>query len=257
MTETAVVSNPLREGLRIRRTPQPCAMVIFGASGDLTERKLVPALYYLARERLLPPGFSVIGAAKTPYTDDQFRDKMRAAIQKYLKLPEASDPFLDSFCKGIFYLSGNFGEADAYSQLRALLDRLDRERGTSGNRFFYLSTPPSFFPVVIQHLGVAGLAKPKDPSANWTRLVIEKPFGRDLKSARELNRAVKSVFEKSRSTALIIIWARRRCRIWWYFVSPTASTSPSGTTATLIMCRSRWRRTWALKIAGPITKRLG
>ena len=196
MTETAILSNPLREGLRIRRTPQPCAMVIFGASGDLTERKLVPALYYLTRERLLPAGFSVIGAAKTPYSDDQFRDKMRAAIQKFLKLPEGNDPFLDSFCKGIFYVSGNFGEADAYPQVAALLERLDRERGTSGNRLFYLSTPPSFFPVAIQHLGAAGLAKPKDPQAGWARLVIEKPFGRDLKSARELNRTVKSVFEE-------------------------------------------------------------
>lgn len=196
MTETALLSNPLREGLRIRRTPQPCAMVIFGASGDLTERKLIPALYYLARERLLPSGFAVIGAAKTPYSDEQFRDKMRGAIRRFLKLPEGDDPFLDSFCRGIFYLAGNFGEAEAYPKLSALLERLDRERGTSGNRLFYLSTPPSFFPVVVRHLGTAGLAKSKDTKASWTRMVIEKPFGRDLQSARELNRAVKSVFDE-------------------------------------------------------------
>ncbi len=196
MTETAVLPNPLREGLRIRRTPQPCAMVIFGASGDLTERKLIPALYYLARERLLPSGFAVVGAAKTPYSDQQFRDKMRAAIRKLLKLPEGEDRFLDSFCKGIFYLAGNYGEAEAYPKLSALLERLDRERGTSGNRLFYLSTPPSFFPVVVRHLGAAGLAKSKDTQASWTRMVIEKPFGRDLESARELNRTVKSVFDE-------------------------------------------------------------
>ncbi len=196
MADTMLLPNPLREGLRMRRAPQPCAMVIFGASGDLTERKLVPALYYLARERLLPAGFSVVGCSKTPYTDEQFREKMRQGIMKFLQLPGGKDPFLESFCNGIFYLADNFGDAPAYVRLGAALEKLDRERGTCGNRLFYLSTPPSFFPVIVKHLGAAGLAKPEDPRARWTRIIIEKPFGRDLQSARELNRAVTSVFEE-------------------------------------------------------------
>jgi glucose-6-phosphate 1-dehydrogenase len=196
MAEVKLVENPLRDGIRIRRAPNPSAMVIFGASGDLTARKLVPALYYLARERLLPPGFSVVGCGRTHFTDEEFREKMRQAVKKYLKLPEGEDAFLKSFCAGIFYLTGDFSKPSSYAELAAILDRLDRERGTGGNRLFYLSTPPSFFPVTIQHLGAGGLAKPREPGKSWTHIIIEKPFGRDLESARELNRVVTGVFQE-------------------------------------------------------------
>ena len=196
MTEATPPPNPLREGMRLRRTPEPCAMVIFGASGDLTQRKLLPALYYLARERMLPPGFSVIGCARTPSTNEQFRASLRRAVKKYLKLPDGDDPFLDSFSRSVFYITDDFGDAAAYTQLRDLLDKLDREHGAAGNRLFYLATPPSFFPVIIKHLGDAGLARPKDPRQSWTRVIIEKPFGRDLASAQELNRVVTSVFDE-------------------------------------------------------------
>jgi len=195
MAKPDELANPLREGIRLRRTPEPCAMAIFGASGDLTERKLVPALYYLTRERLLPAGFSVIGCSRTPYTHEQFREKMRHAVTEHLRLPgDESEAFVGSFGKGVFYISDNFGDAAAYDQLKALLDQLDQERGTGGNRLFYLSTPPSFFPVIVQHLGATGLAKPKLLGETWTRIIIEKPFGRDLASARDLNRVVTSVF---------------------------------------------------------------
>jgi len=196
MSEAAVLTNPLREGNRIRRTPEPCAMVIFGASGDLTERKLVPALFYLARERMLPAGFSVIGCARTPATDDSFRAKMEQAVKRYLRLSAESDAFVQSFAKGIYYIADDFGDPAAYSQLNTLLDQLDRERGTCGNRLFYLATPPSFFPVIVKHLGAAGLARVKFPGESWTRIIIEKPFGRDLASARELNRVVTEVFQE-------------------------------------------------------------
>ncbi len=171
-------------------------MVIFGASGDLTERKLVPALYYLSRAGLLPDGFSVIGCAKTPYTDESFRDKMRKAVKKYLKVTADDEPALDSFTRDVHYISDDFGDLDAYSHLKELLDRLDNERGTCGNRLFYLATPPSFFPVIAQHLGNAGLATPKDEEKSWTRIVIEKPFGRDLQSALDLNRILTGVFKE-------------------------------------------------------------
>ncbi len=171
-------------------------MVIFGASGDLTQRKLVPALFYLNRERLLPPGFSIVGCSRTPYTDEQFRDSMRQAVTKFLKLPGGNDGALESFSKGMWYISDDFGDPAAYQRLRARLDRLDRERGTCGNRLFYLATPPSFFPLIVKHLGAAGLAKPKEPGKSWTRIIIEKPFGRDLESARALNRIVTGAFDE-------------------------------------------------------------
>ena len=197
MTDANTVKNPLREGLQAHRSAEPAAMVIFGASGDLTERKIVPALYYLARERLLPPGFSIIGCARTPFTHEQFREKMRHAVTEFLQLPnEESESFVEGFGKGIFYIADNFGDAAAYEQLKTLLDRLDQERGTCGNRLFYLATPPSFFPVIIRHLGAVGLARPAQPEKSWTRIIIEKPFGRDLASARELNRTVNEVFRE-------------------------------------------------------------
>ncbi|MGH7750495.1 MAG: glucose-6-phosphate dehydrogenase, partial [Candidatus Dormibacteria bacterium] len=112
-----------------QRTP-PLVLVIFGASGDLTERKLIPALYYLFRQKLLPEGFSVVGCARTPYTNDTFRDRMREAITKYLNVPPEDNSFIESFHQGIFYLTDDFGDAKAYSQLAQLLDQLDRERGT-------------------------------------------------------------------------------------------------------------------------------
>ena len=196
MAETATLPNPLKEGIRLHRTPEPCALVIFGASGDLTERKLIPALYYLYREHLLPPGFAVIGCARTPFTDEGFRQDMAEAVKKYLKLTNESDAFIESFAKGLFYLTGEFGKPEPYARLQALLDRLDQERGTSGNRLFYLATPPSFFPVIVNHLGATGLAKPKLPDQSWTRIIIEKPFGRSLATARELNRIVTGVFQE-------------------------------------------------------------
>jgi glucose-6-phosphate 1-dehydrogenase len=196
MAEIVTSVNPLKEGIRMHRVPEPCAMVIFGASGDLTERKLIPALYYLYREHMLQAGFSVIGCGRTPFTDEAFRNKMSEAVKKYLKLSNESDAFIQSFGKGIFYLAGDFSTPPAYAQLKTLLDRLDQERGTCGNRLFYLSTPPSFFPVTVQHLGAAGLAKPKFPEKSWTRIILEKPFGRSLDTANELNATVTGVFNE-------------------------------------------------------------
>ncbi len=196
LADTGLMPNPLREGIRLRRTPEPCVMVIFGASGDLTQRKLIPALWYLARERFLPPGFSVLGCAKSPYNDDQFRQKMRGALAKFSRSGVGGDSLVESFVRGLFYLSADFSSLPAYAELVKRLDDLDRERGTCGNRLFYLATPPSFFPVIVQQLGAAGLAKTKEPGKTWTRIIIEKPFGRDLKSARELNSSVTGVFKE-------------------------------------------------------------
>jgi len=145
MPEATLQPNPLREGMRLRRTPEPCAMVIFGASGDLTQRKLLPALYYLTRERMLPAGFSVIGCGRTASTHQQFRESLRQVVKKYLKLPDGDDPFLDSFSRSVFYITDDFGEPAAYTQLR---DCWRSSTASTAPRGIVCSTwlPPSFFP---------------------------------------------------------------------------------------------------------------
>jgi glucose-6-phosphate 1-dehydrogenase len=196
MTQLAVDADQTAAPSRSSRMPDPCVMVIFGASGDLTSRKLVPALYYLYRQGMLPEGFSVVGGARSCFSEDEFRGQMRDALKKYLKVPAEDEPFLDSFLQGVSYICGNFGEPAAYAQLSKRLDELDEHRGTQGNRLFYMSTPPSFFGPIVKNLGESGLARPKFPGKSWTRVVIEKPFGHDLESARELNRLVTSVFSE-------------------------------------------------------------
>jgi glucose-6-phosphate 1-dehydrogenase len=177
--------NPLREGLVGERQPEPCAMVIFGASGDLTKRKLVPALYTLARERLLPAGFAIVGMARR---EIPFAEQMREAADKYARRRPVDPALWSSFGSGISYVAGNFDDPEAYERLKAHLAEVDAQRGTSGNRIFYISTPPESFEPILQNLGRAGLIN-SDPTRErpFTRVIIEKPFGRDLKSAEELN----------------------------------------------------------------------
>ncbi|HLZ80486.1 MAG TPA: glucose-6-phosphate dehydrogenase [Ktedonobacteraceae bacterium] len=195
MPQKSVVEapNPLREGLRIKQSTEPCAMVIFGATGDLTHRKLLPALYNLALEHPLPAGFSVVGFARRPYSDDIFRQQALESINSYSRQKPVNPQVWDSFASGIRYLQSDFNDPKGYEKLTALLNTLDQERGTSGNRIFYLSTPPSQYPEIIQRLGAAGLNKNRK---GWTRIIIEKPFGHDLASARELNRQVSKVFRE-------------------------------------------------------------
>ncbi len=185
--------NPLREGLRIKHSPEPCAMVIFGATGDLTHRKLLPALYNLALEHPLPAGFSVVGFARRHYSDDEFREQALESINLYSRQKPINPQVWESFASGICYLQSDFHDLKGYERLNTLLNTLDQQRGTSGNRIFYLSTPPSQYPEIIHNLGAAGLNKNRK---GWTRIIIEKPFGHDLPSARELNRQVAKVFRE-------------------------------------------------------------
>ncbi len=199
MLETTVV-NPLREGLRLQRTPEPCVMVIFGASGDLTRRKLVPALYNLTRERLLPGGFTVVGVARRPIGNDTFRDQMRAGINEFSRVRPVQDTVWENFSQGIYYHQSEFHDSDGYARLGELLDQIDRERGTCGNRVFYLATAPSNYSEIIRQLGEHGLARRPAPGVPdegpWQRIIIEKPFGYDLESARELNNQLAEVFSE-------------------------------------------------------------
>src|SRR5207302_2094066 len=185
--------NPLRERLRIKHGPEPCIMVIFGATGDLTHRKLLPALYDLALEHPLPAGFSVVGFARRPYDDETFRKQALESINEYSRQKPVNPQVWESFASGIHYLQSDFHDSAGYEKLSSLLNKLDQERGTNGNRLFYLSTPPSQYPEIIQHLGAAGLNRNRK---GWTRIIIEKPFGHDLPSARELNRQVGKVFKE-------------------------------------------------------------
>ncbi|GBC76579.1 Glucose-6-phosphate 1-dehydrogenase 2 [bacterium HR08] len=194
MNESPLV-NPLREGLSLDRAPEPCILVIFGASGDLTRRKLVPALYALARRRLLPVGFAVVGLARSPMTDDEFRARMRESVEAFSGGGSLEAAIWDDFARSLFYLSADFRAPEGYRSLGAMVSRIDRERATAGNRIFYLALPPSLYVDVIRGLDAAGLARPSNPTS-WRRIVIEKPFGRDLASARALNETVSRVFRE-------------------------------------------------------------
>jgi len=151
------VDNPLREGLRSERTASPCVVVIFGASGDLTKRKLVPALFRLSQERLIPGEFAIVGISRSPLSDAEFRDRMKEAVKTFSEVKQLDEEVWNNFAQGIFYLPGDVGDPDAYKRLADLLTRLDRDRGTGGNRVFYLSTAPAQYSDAIRQLGAAGL----------------------------------------------------------------------------------------------------
>jgi glucose-6-phosphate 1-dehydrogenase len=181
--------NPLMEGLEDERRAPPCVMIVFGASGDLTARKLMPALAELADNRQLPSAFAVVGIARTEMSDDDFRRRMEEAV------PDAS-PAWSSLVKGFRYVAGEYAEPETFDRLKEVLEDVDRQRGTSGNRLYYLATVPTVFADVARALGEHGLATPESDD-DFVRVVIEKPFGHDLQSARELDAALHAVFDES------------------------------------------------------------
>ena len=183
-----LAENPLRTGLRQERSPDPLILVIFGASGDLNQRKLIPAIYNMKLERRLPPELTVVGVARRDWSHDVFREKMREGIEQFSD-GIRSEEIWKNFAEGLFYCSGNMDDPAAYEKLNTLLSELDGRRGTMGNRVYYLAVSPKFFAPAIQQLGAAGMLD--DPVK--TRLVIEKPFGRDLSSAQALNKVVQEV----------------------------------------------------------------
>lgn len=192
--DSQTLDNPLREGLRLERTAEPCVVIIYGASGDLTKRKLVPALYRLTQQRLLPGEFAIVGVSRSPMSHDDFRARMKDAVATFGEAKRVDEAVWESFAQGIYYLAGDIGNADSYQQLDNLLQQIDRERGTCGNRVFYLSTAPEHYSTAIKQLGAAGLARGKDGA--WVRIIIEKPFGYDLATARQLNNEVAAVFDE-------------------------------------------------------------
>jgi len=194
MTEgTEDLQNLFRAGTGGQRISPPCAVVIFGASGDLTSRKLVPALYDLSLAGLLPAELAVVGVARRPLRDAEFRDRLRDAAERHSRGAPLNPRTWESFASSITYFSGDLADPATYQGLKRRLEEIDTQRGTAGNRLYYLATPPSFFPVIVHRLGEAGLNVGGQPGA-FARIVVEKPFGRDLASARELNRQLWEAF---------------------------------------------------------------
>ncbi len=191
--DTAARANPLNEGLRQGRVPLPCVVVIFGATGDLTKRKLVPALYALAADGQLPPGFSIVGAGRTEQSPEEFRKSMRSSVETHGRVPLREDVW-NVFADGLRYCSFDLDAADGLKAIRETLDALDRERGTAGNRIFYFSIPPSGFAPLADRLGAEGLSQPAGGS--YARMIVEKPFGHNLTSARELNDKLHVAFNE-------------------------------------------------------------
>ena len=185
-------ANPFHDPVRFERRVSGCALVIFGANGDLTKRKLVPALYRLAYERRLPAGFSIVGNSRTAMGDEEFREKMREATKSFLEDTPFDEDLWREFVAGLFYIAGDLKDPGCYEAIRAKLEELEQSRQTGGNALFYLSTQPRHYATAIGGLGAAGLAK--SGNGQWRRIVVEKPFGHDLESARELEREIHKVF---------------------------------------------------------------
>jgi glucose-6-phosphate 1-dehydrogenase len=197
MNATTVSPNPLRAGMRTARTVQPCVLVIFGATGDLTHRKLLPALYNLAIEQPLPPQFSVVGVARRPFSNEEFRRQALDSINQFSRRTPVNPAVWETFSKGLFYCQSQFDDPNGYQSLKELLEQLDRERGTGGNRLFYLATPPSFYPVIGDMLSKAGVAQRGNADGpSFARIIVEKPFGHDYDSAQRLNAELNKGFSE-------------------------------------------------------------
>jgi hypothetical protein len=181
--------NPLRAGLRVGGASQPLVFVIFGATGDLAQRKLLPALYNNAMRGLLPAQFAMLGLGRTELDDEEFRSFARDAVAKHSRT-QLDDRAWEGFAQLLHYESGSFDDDGSFERLSDRLERIDGGHGTEGNRVFYFSTPPSFFPVILDKMRGTGLNTPP----GFARVVIEKPFGRDLASARELAEVAHASF---------------------------------------------------------------
>ncbi|RAV34014.1 glucose-6-phosphate dehydrogenase [Corynebacterium heidelbergense] len=189
--------NPLRDEFdkRLPRIAGPCGLVIFGVTGDLARKKLLPAIYDLANRGLLPPSFSLIGYGRRPWSKAEFEQQVLSAVREKARTPWRQGVW-DRLAEGIHFVTGDFTNDDAFDRLAELTRTLDRERGTAGNWAYYLSVPPEHFPSVCHQLERSGLAD-SPRSGGWRRVVIEKPFGHDERSARELNAIVNKVFPES------------------------------------------------------------
>jgi glucose-6-phosphate 1-dehydrogenase len=197
MNKTAVLENTTNDDTRSFNVPvtEPCTVVLFGASGDLAKRKVLPAMYDLAVHNSLGTRYAVVGFARTSMSDDSFRVSSGEAARSISEVGPIDPGKWSEFASNLYYQPGDYSNADDFSKLAKRLDELSAQKDLHGNRLFYLSTPPEVYPHIVEQLGRAGLAKPSSPDS-WVRIIIEKPFGRDLASAKELNHIVLNVFEE-------------------------------------------------------------
>ena len=191
--DPSVWVNPLRDphDRRLPRIAGPCGMVLFGVTGDLSRKKIMPAIYDLANRGLLPPGFSLVGFARRDWADQDFAQIVHDSVKQYART-EFREEVWNQLSEGFRFVPGNFDDDLAFDHLRRTMEELDQARGTGGNHAFYLAIPPAFFADVVGQLQEHGLAEPRADS--WRRVVVEKPFGHDLESARDLNAVLDGVF---------------------------------------------------------------
>ncbi len=188
--------NYVPAGLSLAKKPHACVVVIFGASGDLTKRKLIPALYNLALEKRLPDRFAVVGYARSEMSHEEFRVKMRDAVKEFSRTGLKDKTVWQDFAKTLFYVRGGYEEAEGYQNLKELVDGFDRGGRVLPARVFYLATPPDLYGPVVDRIAAAGLAVRESDGEPRTRVVIEKPFGTDLQTACELNQRVHEVLDE-------------------------------------------------------------
>jgi glucose-6-phosphate 1-dehydrogenase len=199
MNQSSSITNPLREGINARGAPEPCVLVIFGATGDLTKRKLVPALYNLAHEGQLPASFAIVGFARSERDEAAFRAELCDWVKKKSRFSPVNDSVLDAMASRIFFQQGRYDDPQAYQALASRLNQIDKDLGTAWHRLFYIATPPSEFPVISEQLGANGLVTRPQPGSTeppLQRVIVEKPFGHSLETARELNAVLTRVFDE-------------------------------------------------------------
>jgi glucose-6-phosphate 1-dehydrogenase len=227
-------------------------MVIFGASGDLANRKLLPTLYNLAKKEYLPKDFALIGLAKQPLSQDEFRERVRASLTEFAGAPEDCE-----FCRWIIerlsYLSGDFQDRHTYAQLQPLLAQMNQNYRTCGNYLFYLATGPDLFGEIIRHLAECRLTN--ENGRHWRRVIIEKPFGSDLDSARALNLQIKNLLSERQVYRIDHYLGKETVQNILVFRFANGISNRSGTGGMSIMCRSPWPKRLEWNAAGATTTR--
>jgi len=233
---------------------EPCSVILFGASGDLAKRKVIPAMYDLAQHNSLGERYAIIGFARTPMTDESFRATIGEAAKTISEVGPIDPTKWNDFSSNLYYSAGEYGDLNSYAQLAKRLAEIDKEKKLGGNRLFYLSTPPEVYPDIVEQLGRAGLAKPSNPNS-WVRIIIEKPFGRDLASARELNKIVLDVFEEKQVYRIDHYLGKDTVQNLLVLRFGNGIFEPCGIAIMLTTSRLRPLKLWVWRGAAAFTKR--
>jgi glucose-6-phosphate 1-dehydrogenase len=194
--ERSILAKPVHPGIEVEKNCEPCVIVIFGASGDLTRRKLFPALFNLHINHFLSSGTRILGLSRSFKDHYNFRNEMKKSIEKFDPGKKLNDSHWETFSQTLFYVNGDFNNPSSYENLKSELEKLEANEKCLGNRLYYLATPPIFYECIVEQLGKHGLNVPKNKN-DWTRLIVEKPFGHDLESAVKLNQKIGSIFSEN------------------------------------------------------------